>query len=162
MKKIAAICLFSAALITPAFAAEKSAGNVGFNFSLDNAWGIQGEFNIPKPVSVQLFLKNYSRTYYYGNPWGAYTYSYTAFGVAGLYDFSKELKISNRKIHPYAGLGLHTVSAVFSGPGAIVSPPVSGGLYLTFGGRYELSPEWDFDGSYNNFGGLTLGLNIKY
>ena len=162
MKKIIAILSLSSVLITPALATEKTGGNVGINFSFDNAWGIQGEFNIQKPVSVQLFLKNYSRTYNYGNPWGSYSYSYTAFGVAGLYDFSKELKIPNKKLHPYAGLGLHTVNAAFSGAGTVMSPPVSSGLYLTFGARYELSPEFDFDGNYNSFGGLTLGVNFKY
>jgi Outer membrane protein beta-barrel domain len=161
MYKIITASLLSSALISPAFAAEK-AGNIGINVSFENALGIQAEFNLQKPVSLQVFLKNYSRSYYYGNNAGYYNYSYTALGVAGLYDFSKELKLANRKIHPYAGLGLYTVSSTFSGSGAPVASPVDGGLYLTVGARYEITPEIDFDGNYNNFGGLTIGANLKF
>ncbi len=160
MSRIITISLLPIALATPAFAAEKS-GNIGVNFSFDNAFGIHGEFNIQKPVSLQVFLKNYARTYF-GNPVGTYSYSYTAVGAAGIYDFSREIKFANKKIHPYAGLGLHSVSAAYSGPGGTVTPPITGGLYLTFGARYELSPEIDFDGNFNSFGGLTMGVNFKF
>ena len=161
MNKIITISLLSAALVTPAFAAEKS-GNIGINVSFDNAFGIQGEFNIQKPVSIQVFLKNYSREYYYGNAFGNYSYRYTAVGAAGIYDFSKEIRFADRKVHPYAGLGFYTVSASFSGSGGVVSSPVNGGLYITVGARYELSPIFDLDGNYNNFGGLTIGANFKF
>lgn len=161
MYKIIFASLLYAALLVPAFAAEK-AGNIGVNVSLDNAVGVHAEFNLQKPLSLQVFLKNYSRNYYYSNNSGHYNYSYTAIGVAGLYDFSKELRFSDRKLHPYAGLGIYSVSAAFSGSGGTVSSPVNGGLYLTFGARYEITPEIDFDGSYNNFGGLTIGANFKF
>lgn len=94
-------------LTTPALAAGNS-GNLGLNISFDNAVGIHGEFNLQKPVSLQVFLKSYSRTYNYGGPSGNYSYSYTAIGAAVLYDFSKELRLANHKLHPYAGLGLYT------------------------------------------------------
>lgn len=115
-----------------------------------------------KPVSLQVFLKNYSRSYYYGGPAGSYSYSYTAIGAAALYDFSRELKIADKKIHPYAGLGLFSVSASFNGSGAYVNSPVNGGIYLTAGARYELTRDIDLDGNYNNFGGLTIGANLKF
>lgn len=161
MNKAILISLLSTALLTPAFAAEKS-GNIGVNLSFDNVFGVHGEFNFQKPISLQVFLKNYSRSYYYGNNLGYYSYSYTAIGAAGLYDFSKEFKFANQKIHPYAGLGLYTVNASFSGAGGTVPSPVNGGLYLTVGARYELTPTIDFDGNYNNFGGLTAGVNFKF
>jgi len=161
MYKIITASVLSTTLIAPACAADK-AGNLGINVSFDNAIGIQGEFNLQKYVSLQVFLKNYSRSYYYGNNSGYYNYSYTALGVAGLYDFSKELKLADKKIHPYAGVGLNTVSSSFNGSGATVASPVDGGLYLTVGARYEITPEIDFDGNYNNFGGLTIGANLKF
>ena len=161
MNKIISISLLCAILTTPAFAAGNS-GNVGINVSFDNAIGIQGEFNLQKPVSLQVFLKQYSRTYYYGGPSNSYSYSYTAIGAAGIYDLSKELRIVNRKIHPYAGLGLYTVSAAFSGSGAYVNSSVLGGIYLAAGARYEITPDIDLDGNFNNFGGLTIGANFKF
>jgi len=161
MYKIITASLLTSLLVAPVFAAGNS-GNVGVNVSFDNALGIQGEFNLQKPISLQVFLKNYSRTYYYGGPFGSYSYSYTAIGAAGIYDFSKELKISNKKIHPYAGLGLYTVSASFNGSGAYVNSSVNGGIYLTAGARYEITPDIDLDGNYNNFGGLTIGANYKF
>jgi hypothetical protein len=162
MNKIIFATLLGAVMTTPASAAGNS-GNIGLNASLDNAVGIQGEFNLQKPVSLQVFLKQYSRTYYYGGgPFNSYSYSYTAIGAAALYDFSKELRISDRKIHPYAGLGLFSVSGSFNGSGAYVASPVSGGIYLTAGARYEITPDIDLDGNYNNFGGLTIGANFKF
>jgi len=161
MIRILSIALLSTTLLTPALAAEKSA-NIGINVSLDNAYGIHGEFNLQKPLSLQIFYKNYSRSYYYGNNFGNYSYSYTALGAAGLYDFSKAIRFSDRKIHPYAGLGLFTVTSTFNGNGGYVNSPVNGGLYITAGARYELTPEVDFDGNYNNFGGLTIGANFKF
>jgi hypothetical protein len=161
MNRMITIALLGAVLSTPALAAGSS-GNVGINVSFDNAVGIQGEFNLQKPLSLQVFLKNYSRTYWYGGPGGSYSYSYTAIGAAGIYDFSKELKITNKKVHPYAGLGLFTVSSSFSGSGAYVSSSVLGGIYLTAGARYEITPDIDLDGNYNNFGGLTIGANFKF
>lgn len=161
MNKIIAAALLASTLAAPAFAAGNS-GNVGLNVSFDNAVGVQGEFNLQKTVSLQVFLKHYSRTYYYGGPFGSYSYRYTAFGAAGIYDFSKELRIADKKIHPYAGLGLFTVSSSFNGSGAYADPAVYGGIYLTAGARYEITHDIDLDGNYNNFGGFTIGANYKF
>ena len=158
MNKFISISLLSATLATSAFAAGHT-GNVGINVSLDNTLGIQGEFNLEKSISLQAFLKNHS-SYYYSNYFG--NYSYTAFGVAGLYDFSKEIRFTNHKVHPYAGLGLYAINAALNGPGGVSPSPTNGGLYLTVGARYEFSPEFDFDGNYNNIGGLTAGANFKF
>lgn len=57
------------------------------------------------------------------------------------------------------------VSATFNGSGgsgAYVASPVNSGIYLTAGARYEITPDIDFDGNYNNFGGLTIGANLKF
>jgi len=165
MKKIHqifAISLLNAALYNTACAAPKS-GNIGVNISFDNTVGIAGEFNLQKPVSLQVFLKQYARSYYYGKQPAYYNYSYTAIGAAVLYDFSKEFLIPNDKIHPYGGLGLYAVNANFNGTGVVDPAPANGGgIYFTFGARYEITPEIDFDGNFNNFGGLTLGANFKF
>jgi hypothetical protein len=161
MKKIITATLLVSTLAAPAFAAGNS-GNIGVNVSLDNAIGIQAEFNAKNPVSVQIFLKNYSRNYLYGGPFGSYSYRYTAIGAAGIYDFSKEFRLHNKKIHPYAGLGLYSVSASFNGTGTYVDPSVNGGIYFTAGARYDITPDIDLDGNYNNFGGVTIGANFKF
>ena len=158
MHKYLVALLLAPALVTSAYAAE-SGNNIGINVSLDNAIGIQGEFVLQKPLSLQIFYKNYSRSYYYG---GTYKYSYTAIGAAGIYDFSRELRIADKKIHPYAGLGLFTVSSSFSGSGPYVDSSVLGGIYLTAGARYEITRDIDLDANYNNFGGLTIGANFKF
>jgi hypothetical protein len=141
MNKMIAIALLGTTLTTQAFAAASS-GNVGINVSFDNAVGIQGEFNIQKPLSLQVFLKNYSRSYLYGGPGGSYNYSYTAIGVAGIYDFSRELRVANKKFilmqdsvclqsaQPLAARGLtliHPFSAGFISPleHAMKSLPIS-------------------------------------
>ena len=161
MNKIITAIFLTSVMATPAYAAGKTS-NAGINISFDNAVGIQGELNLQKALSLQAFLKNYSRNYYNGGPSGSYNYSYTAFGVAGIYDFSKELGIANKKIHPYAGLGLFTVSSSFNGSGTYVNSTVNGGIYLTAGVRYEVSPDIELDCNYNNFGGLTIGANYKF
>ena len=161
MNKIISATLLATLFTTPVYAANSS-GNIGLNVSFDNAIGIHGEFNLQKPVSLQIFLKNYSHSYRYDGRNDYYNYSYTAIGAAVLYDFSKELKIGIPKLHPYAGLGLYTVTASFNGPGPYVDSRVNGGIYLTVGARYEITPAIDFDGSYNNFGGLTIGANLKF
>jgi hypothetical protein len=163
MKKILSMTLLSSMLATPALAAEKS-GSIGANISLDGALGLQAEFALQKPFSLQLFLKNYSRYYDYGNNFGRYSYSYTAVGAAALYDFSKEIKLSDKKLHPYVGLGLYTVSASFNGSGGYIGSSVSTGLglYLTLGVKYDITPTIDLDTSYNSFGGLTVGANVKF
>lgn len=158
MNKYFATLLLVPALATSAYAAD-SGNNIGINVSLDNAIGIQGEFILQKPLSLQIFYKNYSRSYYYGGP---YRYSYTAIGAAGIYDFSRELRIADKKIHPYAGIGLFTVSSSFSGSGPYVDSSVLGGIYLTAGARYEITRDIDLDANYNNFGGLTIGANFKF
>jgi hypothetical protein len=163
MKKIFSITLLSTLLATPALAAEKS-GSIGANISLGGAFGVQAEFALQRPFSLQLFLKNYSRYYDYGNNFGRYSYSYTAVGAAGVYDFSKEIKLSDKKLHPYIGLGLYTVSANFNGSGGYIgsSDNTGLGLYLTVGVKYDITPVLDLDTSYNNFGGLTVGANFKF
>ena len=161
MKKFIALSALCSTLISPAFASDKT-GNIGVNVSLDSVLGIQGEFNVYKQLSVQIFVKQYTKSYAYSNGQGNYNYDFTAIGAAAIYDFAKDFKISNNKIHPYGGVGLYNVNANFRGPGATVNSPVNGGLYFTAGLRYEIAQRVDLDGNYNNFGGVTIGANWKF
>lgn len=107
MNKIVIAVLLSFIAVSAA-ATPKSAGttgNVGINFSVDSVIGIHGEFNISSmannaPVSVQAFWKNYSQRIAPAVTWGT-----TGIGVAAIYDFNSIAKL-DKKIHPYAGLGL--------------------------------------------------------
>ena len=109
---------------------------------------------------MQAFWKNYSQTYTgFGT---SYKWGYSAFGIAGLYDLANDLKLPDRKLHPFAGLGIYTVKATLSGTNLSLSSPVSGGLYITAGARYELTPQLNFEGSYNNFGSFTAGVNLMF
>lgn len=173
MKKIAIAVLLSAFIAVPAVAASaapaaKSTASVGVNYGLDldGVFGIQGEFDISsmtnkQPISVQVFWKKASQTFY------GVSADTTAFGVAGIYDFNSLAKL-DKKIHPYAGAGLKHVSetVVFPGiPG--VSPPTTGtatstDVYVTGGVRYYLTPQFDADLNYNNFGGVTIGANFNF
>jgi outer membrane protein W len=70
---------------------------------------------------------------------------------------------SNSKIRPYAGLGLITLNSTLSGPnGPAPRSADSGGLYLTAGARYEVTPQVSADLNLNNYGGLTIGAIVKF
>lgn len=161
MKKLAIAVLLSVFFVTSAFAAA-SKGNVGANFSSDNVFGIQGELDISSmtnnaPLSAQLFWKNYSQDLGPNNTWDT-----SAIGAAAIYDFSSIAKL-DKKIRPYAGVGLMTVFHNWNGAGAPVRyTGVVGGLYVTFGLRYFLAPQIDADFNYNNFGDLTAGVNFNF
>ncbi|MGA8864262.1 MAG: outer membrane beta-barrel protein [Gallionella sp.] len=167
MNKIAVATLLSVVVAVPAFAAEGN-NSVGINYGLglDGVFGVQGEFDISSsmpnkaPVSLQVFWKNYSQSY--GTPAGTYQYSYNGFGAAAIYDFGSVVK-SNNKIKPYAGLGLITLNSSLSGPSApFAGAADSGGLYVTAGARYEITPQVSADLNYNNYGGLTIGAIFKF
>ncbi|MDH2919032.1 MAG: opacity family porin [Sideroxydans sp.] len=163
MKKIIAVSLLSVVMSSTASAAGNS---VGVNYGLDwtGVLGLQAEFDISKlannaPLAVQVVYKNYSSPTYFGG----YKYSYTGFGAAAIYDFSSAMKLADKKIKPYAGLGLMTLSSTWSGPaGTNFAAANSGGLYFVGGARYALTPQFDADLNYNNFGGLTIGANFKF
>lgn len=159
MNKIITLIVL-AALTTTAHAAEKSK-NVGISVSLDNTLGVQAEFNIQQPFSAQVFYKTNTGGFY-GSPFSFKNTNYSAIGVAGIYDLSKIANIPNPQIHPYAGVGLYTVSSGHSSTGAAVSPPVNGGIYLVAGAKYEFSPELNFDANINILSGLTIGANLKF
>ena len=160
MKRIIIAALLSVFVAALVVAAENK-GNVGVNYSTAGAFGIQGEFNISSmtnkaPVSVQAFWKNYSWNFA-GSSWGI-----TSIGVAGIYDFSSVAKM-DKKIHPYAGVGLMTVSYSWKGAGATPTyTGLGGGLYVTGGVRYSLTPQVAADFNYNNVGDLTAGVNFNF
>lgn len=167
MNRIVVAVLLSAFIAAPAFAAEgKNSVGVTYGLDLDGVVGIQGEFDISSmltnkaPVSVQVFWKNYSQSY--ATNAGTYQYSYNGFGAAAIYDLSAMTKLDKR-IKPYVGLGLITLSSSLSGPAGPFSQSAdSGGLYVTAGARYELTPQVSADLNLNNYGGLTLGAVVKF
>jgi opacity protein-like surface antigen len=173
MKRFVIATLLSVFLAAPAVAApaaDEPVGkhSIGVNYGLDEdgVVGIQGEFDISAsminraPVSAQIFWKNYSHSF--SNNLGTYQYNYNGFGAAAIYDFSTVAKFDKR-IKPYAGLGLITLNSNLSGPNG--QPPEgadTGGLYVTVGVRYALTPILSADLNYNNTGGLTIGANINF
>jgi opacity protein-like surface antigen len=167
MNKIVVAVLLSAVIASPAFAAEgKNSIGVNYGFGRDGVFAVQGEFDVSSyltnraPVSAQVFWKNYSQSF--GSPAGTYQYSYNGLGVAAIYDFGPVIK-SNSKIRPYAGLGLITLNSTLSGPnGPAPRSADSGGLYLTAGARYEVTPQVSADLNLNNYGGLTIGAIVKF
>src|SRR5665647_358884 len=120
MKRIIIAALLSVSVAVPAVAADGK-NSVGINYGLDmnGVIGIQGEFDISSsmpnkaPVAVQVFWKNYWQSY--ATNVGTYQYSYNGFGAAAIYDFGAVGKL-DKKIRPYAGLGLITLNARLSGP----------------------------------------------
>ena len=158
MKKIVVAALLSAVVSAPAVAA----GSFGVNYSIDNVVGIQGEFDISSmtnnaPVSVQVFLKHYSYNFAPNASWRT-----TGVGAAGIYDFNS-LAGLDKKIHPYAGLGLISVTHRWRGTGSAWGDyGVGGGLYFTGGVRYFLTTQVAADFNYNDFGDLTFGLNFNF
>ncbi|HEY5993903.1 MAG TPA: opacity family porin [Gallionellaceae bacterium] len=162
MKKIVSALLVSAAISAPAFAAGNSNVEVNYGLDLNGVIGIQGDFdissNVGAPVSIEAVYKNYSQSY--SLPFfGTYKWSYTGIGVAGIYDLSSTFKL-DKKFRPYVGLGLMHLNATFSGPaggGAFVTAANTGGVYITGGVKYMVTPQVAADLNYNNFGGLTIG-----
>lgn len=174
MKKIVIVALLSVFVAAPAVAADGK-NNVGVNYGLDlnGTLGIQGEMDISsmvkkQPVSVQVFYKRATQTFY------GVSASIAALGVAGIYDFN-ELARLDKKIHPYAGAGFKHVTETVVLPGfagfpgfpgtaipATTASATSTDLYFTGGVRYSLTPQFDADLNYNNFGGITIGANFKF
>lgn len=168
MKKIVSVLLLStAALSMPAFA-DTGNSNVEINYGLDlgGTIGIQGDFDLSSavnaPIAIEGVYKNYSQSYSWPG-FGTYKWSYTGLGVAGVFDFNQPLHLDSH-LHPYAGIGLMHLSASYSGPygGGVYTSPDSGGIYLTGGVRYKITPQFAVDGNWNNFGGLTIGAALYF
>jgi opacity protein-like surface antigen len=167
MKNIVIAALLSIIVAAPAVAAEgKNSVGINYGFGQNGVFGFQGEFDLSAampnkaPVAVQLFWKNYSHSF--SNNAGTYQYNYNGFGAAAIYDFSSAAKLDKR-VEPYAGLGLITLNSSLSGPsGQPPEGPETGGLYVTFGVRYAMTPQFSADLSYNNIGELTIGANINF
>lgn len=172
MKRIVITAILSVFVSAPAVAAEnnksvsKKSIGVSYGLDMDGVIGLQGEFDISshvsnKPVTAQLFWKGYSESFIVGGV-GTYQYSYNGFGAAAIYDFGSVVK-DNKKIKPYAGLGLYALNHTLSGPGAPFNVSAdSGGLYATGGIRYAVMQDVVLDLNYNNIGGLTFGANFLF
>jgi hypothetical protein len=161
MKKIMIATLLSVSITAPAMAADgKNSVGVNYGTDLNGVFGIQGEFDISsmtnkQPISVQVFWKKASQNYYWGSA------DTTALGVTGVYDFNALAKL-DKKLHPYAGAGLKRESATAFVPPSMTYKATSTDLYLTGGIRYFFTPQFDGDLNYNNFGGLTFGINYNF
>jgi hypothetical protein len=167
MKRIIIAALLSVFVAAPAVAADgKNSVGVNYGTDLNGVFGIQGEFDISsmtnkQPISVQVFWKKSSQTFY------GVSADTTALGVAGIYDFNALAKL-DKKIHPYAGAGLKHVTDTAVSPAIPPFIPsmsiktTSTDVYVTGGVRYYLTPQFDADLSYNNFGGLTFGANFDF
>jgi opacity protein-like surface antigen len=154
-----------AALLTTFFAITAEAADqlthVGLDFSTNSTLGIHGEFDISAradnaPVSAQVFIKNYA---YSDSP--AITWNSTGLGAVAIYDFNTKYQL-DKKIHPYAGIGLMYVHHNWTGIGTEIEyTGVDSGLYVTGGVRYSLTPQVAADFNYNNFGNWTFGINLN-
>jgi hypothetical protein len=167
MKNISLTILIFTVLVNSALASsEKSTSSVEINYSLSDVFGTQFEFDISKaaknrPVSMQLFWKSYAQNL--GTINGiSNTWNTTAVGVAGVYNLTSIVKF-DKKLHPYAGVGLMSVSHTWTSVGPTPNySGVGGGLYVTSGVLYELAPQLDIDMNYNNFGDITVGASFSF
>lgn len=165
--------VFALALALPLLSATSSMADgftgAGITYGMDNggSLGFRGEYDISsmverKPVSIVGYYKSASETFY-GISAGT-----SALGFTANYDLSKELKVQNRQLHPFVGVGLErvTAEAVSPGiPGFIPAAKVSASkidLSYSIGAKYTISNELDVSGSLDSFGGLTLGANYKF
>jgi hypothetical protein len=167
MKKPVVVALLSVFISVPAAAAgSRNSVGVNYGFDLNGVVGIQGELDLSAampnkaPVRVQLFWKNYAQRFQATA--GTFQYSYNGFGAVAIYDFGAAGKMGKR-FKPYAGLGLITLNSSLSGPnGPVPRSADSGGLYLTGGFRYEMTPRVSADLNVNNYGGLTVGAILDF
>jgi opacity protein-like surface antigen len=166
MKKIIIAALISFFTVTSALAADQSKGNLGAGYGFDNGGvlSLHGDFDISAmankaPVTARVGFDHYSLDYWAGNN---YSWSYNMFYGAAYYDFSRDLKL-DKKVHPFAGLGLYLGSLSCSGSvcGGVPSP-TSSGVYYILGVQYDVAPKIAVEANINQLGGLTIGANFKY
>lgn len=160
MRNIVLVALLPVFFAVSAEAADDLT-HVGLNVSTNSMLGIDAEFDISSrfentPVSAQVFLKNFAYNDQYGVTWNT-----TGIGGVAIYDFNAKYRL-DKKIHPYAGIGLMYVNHIWTGIGPEVEyTGVDSGIYVAGGVRYSLTPQVSADFSYNNFGTLTLGINLN-
>lgn len=166
MKKIVIAALLSAFVAAPALAANTSKISVGAGYGLNYGGGfsIHGDYDISDkanaPVKVRLGYDRYSENL---SGFGInYTWSYNHYFAGAYYDFSKQMQL-DKKIHPFAGLGLGFGSVSCSGCGGFnFASPTVGGIYYIAGVQYDVTPKIAAEANFNEFGGLTLGANFKF
>ena len=165
MKKIIVAALSVTFMAVPAVAGSEPgypSGSVGINYGIDHVLGIQAEFDISsltdiKSWSGQVFLKNYSQETSPGASWDT-----TGIGASAIYDFNSVARL-DKNIHPYAGIGLVSISNKWNGTGlSRTYTGASDWAYLVAGIRYPLAPRVDGDLNYNTFGDLTFGVNYSF
>lgn len=156
MKRIVIAVLMSLFVATPAVAAGGITIGANYGLDLNGVFGIMGEYDISsmtnnQPVSVQAFWKRGTQTFFGVN------YNKTGLGAAGIYDFNALSRL-DKKIHPYAGVGIISKKEQIS---TLVSTN-SSSLYFTGGIRYFLTPHFAADANFNDFGGITVGANFSF
>lgn len=167
MKNITLAALLSIAAVTPAWAADQSAPSFGaaYGFDYDGVISIYGDFDISDmannaPVKARFGLDFFSPNYSSGG--STYTMSTNRFYGAAYYDFSKHLTLDKR-VHPFAGLGLFMGSSSCSGAVCgSVSSPTNNGLYFIAGVQFDAAPKIALEANVNETGGLTIGANFKF
>jgi opacity protein-like surface antigen len=166
MKNITIAALLSALAVTPALAADQSKLSLGAGYGFDNSGvvSIHGDYDIADmvnsaPVKARVGLDHYSQHYWSGSN---YSWSYNMFYGAAYYDFSRDV-ILDKRVHPFAGLGLYIGSLSCSGSVCgSVSSPTSSGLYYIAGVQYDVAPKIALEANVNQIGGLTVGANFKF
>jgi len=166
MKNIIFAALLFAFSVTPVLAADQSKGNLGAGYGFDNGGvlSLHGDFDISgltnkAPVMARVGFDHYSLDYWAGSK---YSWSYNMFYGAAYYDLNKDLKL-DRRVHPFAGLGLYVGSLSCSGSlCGSVSSPTSSGLYFIAGVQYDVAPKIAVEANINQLGGLTIGANVKF
>jgi opacity protein-like surface antigen len=166
MKKIIIAALLSVFAISPALAADQSKMSlgIGYGFDYSGVLALHGDFDISDmtnnaPVKVRIGFDHYSHDYWFGSN---YSWSVNLLSGAAYYDFSRDTTLDKR-IHPFAGLGLYIGSHSCSGSvcGSVSSPTTSG-LYYIAGVQYDVSPKIAAEVNVNEISGVTIGVNFKF
>lgn len=167
MKKITIAALLSAFAVAPALAADQSSFSLGAGYGFDNdgVISLHADFDISSvankaPVTARFGFDHYSPNYSWAG--SSYSWSYNRFYAAAYYDFSRDMKLDKR-IHPFAGLGLYVGSSSCSGSvcGA-VSSHTNSGLYYLLGVQFDIAPKIALETNVNEIGGVTIGANFKF
>ena len=164
MKKLPLALLLVTLNAASALAADDSSkwsAGADFGFNYSSVLSIHADYDISdqtnnEPVKVRFGYDSYSINS------SGYSWGYNVFYGGAYYDFNKQLQL-DRRVHPFAGLGLGFGTASCSGNscGGLASPNV-GGVYAIAGLQYDVKPNINLEASLNGWNGLMLGANYKF
>jgi len=167
MKKITIAVLLTVFAVTPAFAADQSklSLGVGYGFDYEGVFSFHGDYDISAmannaPVKARFGFDHYSPNYSWAG--NNYSWSYNRFYGAAYYDFSRHMTLDKR-IHPFAGLGLYVGSSSCAGSVCgNVSSSSNSGLYYIAGVQFDIAPKIALEANVNEIGGVSIGANFKF